>query len=145
MLEASPVRPLFDAVDCATQDTEKRRRESAGECLRLQRPGRDSGGEPPGWPLLQPDFRSETLAKAIALDCKVANGTGPTLTDTAGFQCASYGGTIFAGVQSTVYSSSSTYVDHVGLVVAAFLNHAIVNAFGKGNELAVWPVRSGAR
>jgi hypothetical protein len=107
--------------------------------------GLTDGSSPGDWRLPTGAEWSETLAKAISLGCKVANGTEPTLTDTAGFQCMSYGGTIFVGVQSTVYSGSSTYVDHVGLVVSAFLNHGAVNAFGKGNALAVWPVRSGAR
>ncbi len=107
--------------------------------------GLTDGSSAGDWRLPSGTEWSQTLAKAISLGCSVANGTGPTLTDTAGFQCMVHGGTVFSGVQPTQYSSSTTYFDHVGRAIAAFLDSAFVADFGKGNTLAVWPVRSGAR
>ena len=112
----------------------------SGDC------GLADGSSPRDWRLYTADEWRATLSLAVSLGCTVANGQGPTLTDSRGLQCASVStfGTPFVGVRPTWYASSNTFPGSTRAALA-LLDTGDVLALGFGNVVGVWSVRSSAR
>jgi hypothetical protein len=98
------------------------------------------------WRLPTKDEWSATIARAVALGCKLGGpGTYPSLTNDPGTACLSVGPSAFAGVALGYYWSSTTIETFPSNAWSADLVNGNVSNSSKDFSLLVWPVRGGSR
>lgn len=114
---------------------------AAGQC------GLTDGSSAGDWRLPTKVEWEATVARAVALGCKILSlGGPPSLTNNAGTGCLSAGPTSFTGVQSSTtssyWSSSAHEVDPRNAWVMVLAGGSFLDGF-KGGSSFVWPVRGG--
>ena len=110
--------------------------------------GLTDGSSPGDWRLPTKAEWEATIARAVALGCKLGSlGGPPSQTNDWGTACYSsgIGSSSFAGVASDIYWSSATADDFPRNGWDANLSNGVVGNVGKVATRRVWPVRGGPR